>query len=288
MILTRRQMTDRIANGMPWLDKAAASLKLVSEPIFGPKGPRAVKDALYGTWLGHPLHPLVTDLPIGFWTSSLALDLVGNHQGADLALKAGTISALGAAATGVAQWQDLQELDQPRRLGALHATMNAAATGLYGVSWYLRSHDLRNAGIACSTISYGIVMASSWIGGDLIYRLGIGVSRIAFEETDPEWINVLAESDLMEGELTKADARDVSLVLYKKGNDTFAITATCSHLGGPLDQGEVRDGCVVCPWHQSEFNLATGKVVHGPATEDARVFQTRTHEGQIQVCPAKG
>ena len=287
MIPSRRQITTRLANGMPWLDKAAETIKSISEPVFGPGGPSALKDTLYGTWLGHPLHPLVTDLPIGFWTSSIALDLVGAHKGADITLKAGTISALGAAATGIAQWHDLQEMDEPRRLGALHATLNIAATSLYGISWYLRDRDSRNAGLVCSTAAYGLVMASSWIGGDLVYRLGIGVSRLAFEEPESKWIDVLAQSKLAEGKLTKAEAGGVSLVLYKTGEHIYAISSTCSHVGGPLDEGEVEGGCVVCPWHQSKFELKSGKVIHGPATDDARNYETQIKGGQIQVRPAK-
>lgn len=285
-MLTPRQFTERLVDQLPWLDRAADVLKSTAEPVFGPDGPAGIKDALYGTWLGHPLHPLVTDLPIGFWTSSLVLDLAGVEKGADITLKAGTVSALAAAATGIAQWQDLREMDEPRRLGALHATLNIAATGLYGLSWFLRDRDARAAGMTCSTIAYGVAAASAWIGGDLSYRLGIGVSRIAFDEPERKWVDVLAEADLGEGKLTRVEAGDMPVVLYKQGSKIMAISATCTHVGGPLDEGVVENGCVICPWHGSQFDLERGRVIHGPATDDARVFETRVAKGQIQVRPA--
>jgi nitrite reductase/ring-hydroxylating ferredoxin subunit/uncharacterized membrane protein len=271
---------------MPWLDRAAEILKSVSDPVFGPNGPQAVKDALYGTWLGHPLHPLATDLPIGFWTSSMFLDMAGKNKAADLTLQLGAVSALGAAATGIAQWHDLQEMDEPRRLGALHATLNTTALGLYGVSWWLRANDSREAGRVCSTVAYGIACTSAWIGGDLSFRLGIGVSRIAFEEPSSKWVTVLPETELSEGKLTRVEAKGIPIVLYKQGAKIMAITATCTHVGGPLDEGKVENGCVVCPWHNSHFDLDTGRVVHGPATDDARDYETRIENGQIQVRPA--
>jgi hypothetical protein len=79
------------------LDPVAARLHALAEPVFGSEGNQSLKDALYGTWLGHPLHPAMTDLPIGFWTSSFVLDLAGMERGADITLKLGTVSALGTA-----------------------------------------------------------------------------------------------------------------------------------------------------------------------------------------------
>ena len=111
---------DRLIAGMPWLDRAAGVLKVVGEPIAGETAPRGLKDALVGTWFGHALHPAVVIAPIGFWTSSVALDLAGEERAADLTLSLGLLSAGGATATGIAQWQDAATHLKPRRLGALH------------------------------------------------------------------------------------------------------------------------------------------------------------------------
>ncbi|MDQ3654667.1 MAG: hypothetical protein M3457_06270, partial [Chloroflexota bacterium] len=128
-------LSEHLVTALPWLDDVAEKMHAAWNPLFGADGPSAVKDALYGTWLGHPLHPVMTDLPIGFWTTSAALDAAGMERGADLTLKLGTVSALATAVTGYAQWHDLQNLESPRRLGALHAMLNASATACYGASW---------------------------------------------------------------------------------------------------------------------------------------------------------
>jgi len=277
--------SERLSASMPWLDKPAGILHKLYEPMFGENGIPALKDALYGTWLGHALHPAVTDIPIGCWTSSLILDLAGMEKGADITLKAGTIGALGAALTGAAQWQDLQELEEPRRLGTLHALMNVAATACYGVSWVLRDRGARPAGIALSLTGYGLASASAMIGGDLSYRLGIGVSRVAFDEPSPEWRDALPLGALADSALTRVEVDGEAIVLVKDGERIFAASATCTHVGGPLDEGERNGTCVTCPWHGSEFDLRDGRVVHGPATSPLHAYRTRVRNGTVQIGP---
>ncbi len=280
------QLTERLSTAMPWLDKPAAALHQAYEPIFGEHGIPMLKDALYGTWLGHPLHPAVTDVPIGCWTSSLILDIAGMEKGADITLKVGTISALGAALTGVAQWHDLQNLEEPRRLGTLHAMLNITATALYGASWVLRARGARPAGIALSLTGFGLASASATLGGDLSYRLGIGVSRVAFDEPSPEWRDALPMSGLVDGALTRIEVDGEAIVLLRDGETIVAASATCTHVGGPLDEGK-RDGtCVTCPWHGSAFDLTDGRVIHGPATSPLHAYRTRVLNGTVQVSAA--
>lgn len=283
-------LTDRLAN-LPWLDSAAAVLQRTYEPLLGQNGPRELKDALYGTWLGHPLHPAMTDIPIGCWTSSIVLDLAGMERGADITLKAGTIGALGAAVTGAAQWQDLQELDAPRRLGALHAVLNITATGLYAASWVLRDRGARGPGIVASTTGFALASASAWIGGDLTYRLGIGVSRVAFGDADApagepgDWQEIARLDDIQSGGLTRAELDGEALVILRDGDQLLVTSATCTHVGGPLDEGEVSGTCVTCPWHGSEFDLQDGMVIHGPATSPLRSYESQVVDGAVQVRP---
>lgn len=286
MNLPIRNISDslvRLSASMPWLDKPAAVLHKAYDPVLSESGIPMLKDALYGTWLGHALHPAVTDIPVGCWTSSLILDIAGMEKGADLTLKVGTIGALGAAVTGAAQWQDLQNLQEPRRLGALHAMMNIAATALYAISWVLRDRGARPAGIAVSLAGYGLASASAMIGGDLSYRLGIGVSRVAFDEPATEWRDAFALGDLEDGALTRIEVDGEAIMLLRDGEKILATSATCTHVGGPLDEG-TRDGtCVTCPWHGSEFDLSDGRVIHGPATSPLHVYETRVENGTVQV-----
>lgn len=281
MAISIRTLPDRLAE-LAWLDKVAGNMRKVSDPVLGQNGPAGLKDALNGTWLGHPLHPAMTDVPIGCWTSSLILDIAGVEKGADILLKAGTLGALGAAATGAAQWQDLND-EAPKRLGALHAMLNVTATSLYGISWVLRSNGSRPVGIAFSTTAYAIASVSALIGGDLSYRLGIGVNRVAFDEPAGDWTDAITVSELEDGTLQRAEIDGEALVLLKDGERILAASATCTHVGGPLDEGELDGTCVTCPWHASVFDLEDGSVVHGPATSPLHAYETRVLNGMIQV-----
>lgn len=277
------KLTDRISAGMPWLDGVAAGLQKAWAPVLGQEAPRTPRDLLYGTWLGHPLHPAIILVPTGLWTSSLLLDLTGEERAADLTLALGTISAFGAAVTGAAQWQDAANDEKPRRIGALHASLNAAATLLYGASWTLRARGARGAGIACSTAGYGIVLASAWLGGDLSYDLGIGVNHTAFEPKPDRWSDALAEADLEEGVPKRVDVDGTAVMLLRQGEEVFAISAICTHLGGPLDEGKIDGETVTCPWHGSVFCLRDGKLLHGPATAPEPAFEVRRAGGRIAV-----
>src|SRR5687767_7292192 len=123
--------------------EAADSLDTVVEPVRNaavavlPRGP--AKDLLHGVWLGHPLHPSLTDLPIGFWTSAFMLDLVGGRRAraaSDTLVGLGVLSALPTAAAGLADWSELNEPEQ--RTGLVHAVANLVATGLYAWSYISR------------------------------------------------------------------------------------------------------------------------------------------------------
>ncbi|HEV2108868.1 MAG TPA: Rieske 2Fe-2S domain-containing protein, partial [Thermomicrobiales bacterium] len=241
------------------------------------------KDALYGVWLGHPLHPAVVTMPIGFWTTTMMLDAIGEEKASDLSLKLGFVSALGAATTGAAQWQDTYNQEAPRRLGTLHALLNVVATTLYGASWVARSNGSRGAGVALSTAGFGLVNVSAWLGGDLAYDLGIGVNRTAFEQQPSKWTDVLAESELPENSPKRVEADGVPVLLLKRDGEIFAISAVCTHLGGPLEKGEIDGETVTCPWHGSVFCLRDGKVIHGPATVSEPAYEVRVQGGRVAV-----
>ncbi len=200
------------------------------------------------------------------WTASITLDAVGEETAADTTLLIGLVSAGAAAATGAAQWQDLQNQETPNRLGTLHATLNIAATALYAASYVQRRRGNRNSGVALAATGYGLVSVSSWLGGDLAYDLGIGVNRTAFEKGPDEWTDVLADDDLPEKTAKRVEVEGTPVMLYRLDGEVLAISPTCSHLGGPLDEGDFDGDTVTCPWHKSVFCLRDGGVIHGPAT----------------------
>ena len=172
---------------------------------------------------------------------------------------------------------------KPRRLGALHATLNLAAVAMYGASWWLRATGSRKAGVAVAMTGLSLVSASGWLGGDLAYTLGIGVNRTAFSEPLADWIEVLDDSAVSEGSISKVQPNGVPLVISRQDGTVCAIAATCSHLGGPLDEGTVEGHTIRCPWHGSTFDLRDGSVIHGPATTPQPCYGVRVKDGRIAV-----
>lgn len=285
--MVEHDLAERIAASLPWLDETADSMRQVMEPVVGQSSPREVRDALYGKWLGHPLHPAMIPVPVGCWTASAIFDLIGEERAADLTLGLGLLGAVGAAVTGAAQWQDAGDDRTVKRVGALHALLNTGATALYAGSWLARRNGNRSTGVALSTLGLAVSTVSAWLGGELAYEMGIGVDRTAFQTAPEGWTTVLAETDLPDGKPVRVDVGDTPVMVVRDGGAIRAIGATCSHLGGPLDEGEIANGRVTCPWHGSVFRLEDGAVVHSPATSPQPAFDVRVRDGQIALRPVQ-
>ncbi len=273
----------KISKEMPWLDDVADTMEQVFEPLLGQDGPRGLRDLLYGVWLGHSLHAAVVSVPVGAWSATMVFDLIGEERAADLALGLGLAGAAGAAVTGAAQWQDTTNEEAPRRLGALHALLNYAATGLMAGSWLMRRQGRRTSGVALSTIGLGINMASAWLGGELAYDLGIGVNHAAFEKPPTTWTDVAAMRSLPDGKPKRIEADGAPVLLLRQGDRVRAIGATCPHLGGPLDEGSIEGDTVACPWHGSVFSLTDGALIHGPAMMPVAAYEVRIKDGRVSI-----
>src|SRR5262245_35078447 len=274
---------ERLTSTMPWLDQVADTLEKVFAPFAGQDAPRALKDTLVGTWLGHPLHPAIVDLPIGAWTTALALDVAGEERAADLTIGLGLAGALASAVTGAAQWQDAAYDEKPKRLGALHALTNIAATACYATSLALRKSGSRSAGIAFSLAGFGLISAGGQLGGDLAYDLGIGVDHTAFEHPPSDWIDVKDEAELVEGKPVAVDAKGAKVMLVRSEGAILAVAATCPHLSGPLNKGKIEGDTVTCPWHGSVFSIVDGHLIHGPATAPITSYEVRVKNGVIGI-----
>ena len=247
-----------------------------------PAGP--AKDVLSGTWLGHALHPLLTDVPIGTWTSAILLDLLGGEDaedGADRLVGIGILASLPAIASGLSDWADT--IGPDRRTGLVHACANSAALTLYGASFLARKSGRRGLGVTLGLLGGGAMGVGGWIGGHLSYGHGVGVNATTFEYPPSEWTPVLAESDLAEGEPRQVDFGGVAALVTKIDGRISAISNSCTHRGGQLDGGEVSGGCVECPIHQSVFSLADGSVVRGPATAPQPTYDVRVKDGQVEL-----
>ena len=282
-----KKISDRLVERMPWLDGVAGALQKLWEPALGEAAPRPLKDALVGVWLGHPLHPAVVLLPIGFWTSSFVLDLANEEDAADLLLALGLASSAPAMATGAAQWFDAANDAKPRRLGALHAAVNTAAAGLYAGSLLARKNGNRGMGVALSTAGLVLVNAGGWLGGDIAYDLGIGVDHSAFESPPTKWTAVLDAAELDDGKPHRVEVDGAAVMLIKHEDGIHAIGAVCPHLGGPLDEGAIDGETVTCPWHGSVYRLTDGCLLHGPATAPVELYDVKTQKGRVSIRAAK-
>jgi nitrite reductase/ring-hydroxylating ferredoxin subunit/uncharacterized membrane protein len=263
------------------LDRLATPLRRVVERATAS---RAVKDALSGTWLGHPLHPVLTDIPIGSFTSASVLDLLGGRQGrraADLLVALGLISAVPTAAAGLSDWSDTDGDDT--RVGVVHASANVAGLVLYAASLRARLRGRRASGTALALAGMGAMTVGGFLGGHLTFGRGVGVDNAFWQHGPDDWTAVLDAAELGEGATITVQAGDASVLLHRRNGAIVAIGSRCSHAGGPLGEGKVEDGCVTCPWHQSVFRLDSGAVVHGPATSPQLAFDTRVQEGRIEV-----
>ena len=274
---------ERIAGLDPLDEPGKAIGKAVRDAV--PAGP--VKDALSGTWLGHALHPLLTDLPIGTWTSAVLLDWLGGDAGeaaADRLIALGIAFTAPAVATGMTDWADSEVADDHvRRVGLVHAATNVGATALFGASLIARRGGARGTGKLLALAGAGVLGASGYLGGHLAYAEGLGVDQTAFEAPPEDWTPALRESDLPEGESRYAEVGGVGVLVARHDGAVHAISNRCSHRGGPLDEGELSDGCVTCPWHGSVFRLADGGVERGPAAYPQPAWQVRMRDGVIEL-----
>jgi len=285
-----RHLIGEVVENQTWLDKLAAPIQNWLLKFFGQPGQpnRKLKDVLNGTWFGHPLHPVFTDIPVGAWSSTTLLDLAwlnneddGIARGADLTLLLGLAGATGAIVTGVTDWSDLDGTD--RRVGLMHGLFNGAIALLYLTSLLLRLTGQRRTAITLSTTGYLTTLFSAYLGGELSFAKGIGVNHVAWEGGSDDFVAVIDEKKLVEGKLTRVDVSGIPAVLLKQERTIYAIGATCSHLGGPLDEGSVKDGVVTCPWHGSSFYMADGSVANGPAVYAEPTFAVRVRNGKVEL-----
>ncbi len=242
-----------------------------------------VKNALSGSWLGHQVHPMLTDLPIGAWGAATVLDLAGSDEAAARRLVGfGILASAPTAMAGASDWSVMY--GPAKRVGFIHALANATASTLQMTSWFVRRRGHRGAGALLSLLGLSLTLGSAYLGGHLSFVRGTGVNHTAFQGAVRRWTDVGADADLAEGALTRVTAGDVPVLLVRRHGELHAISATCSHAGGPLDEGTLgADGCVTCPWHGSRFRLDDGAVQRGPASVPQPRWETKVEEGRILI-----
>lgn len=263
------------------LDPAVSRLERVAALL--PTG--KARDLLHGVPFGHPAHPVAVHLPIGTWTAAVLLDaLPGEHRRASRVLiGTGILTALPAAVAGLADWSRLHE--RQRRVGAAHAAANGAATLLFGASLLSRVRGREGWGVALGLAGAGAVGLGGLLGGHLSYYRASGAnSADALIDLVPDgWSDLGPLDGFPEGSPARADADGVPVVVVREGEAVSALLGACPHMGAPLAEGDLADGCLRCPWHGSEFRVRDGSVVHGPATAAPEVLETSVVEGRLMV-----
>ena len=270
------------------LAELAEPLDSVAEPVQEAVQavPQPLRNALDGVWLGNPLHPVLTDVPLGAWTTALALDIVGS-KAADAALAVGIVGSVPAALTGLNDWSHVK--DDARRIGTVHALLNSMALALNVASFVARRDGHRTLGRVLSGVAYAGATFSAHLGGHLSYGLGVRVNRTAFESPRDRYAPVCDEEDLNGGRLVGVELEGESVVVARseETGELCAISAVCSHMGGPLTDGKREGDTVICPWHGSRFDLCTGEVSGGPAVYPQPRYEARLRAGKVEIRAAK-
>jgi nitrite reductase/ring-hydroxylating ferredoxin subunit/uncharacterized membrane protein len=265
------------------LDPAAKAIaSMVRENL--PRGP--VKDALSGTWLGHALHPMLTDVVIGSFTSATLLDLLapGDGSASERLIGVGLAAYLPTAAAGINDWADSEPVDDAvRRAGLVHAASNAAAALLYTASLRARRRGARARGALLGFAGMGVLLAGGYLGGHMSLSKGVGPDQTVFDPGPSDWSVAVDASQLAERRALRVVIADTPVLLLREGDHVFAIHDRCSHRGCSLSDGTLEGLEIVCACHGSRFDVRDGAVKQGPATAAQPAFQVRVRDGRVEL-----
>jgi len=288
MTSVRRDAIVGMIDEQEWMKPVEKGLQKLIHKGFHFRGGRQLKNFLHGTWIGHPLHVILTDVPIGAWTAAIVFDALDGmttrpryRSAADTAVGIGLVGALGAAATGLTDWQDI---DPPaRRIGLVHGLLNVASVALFGGSLLARHKGRRTSGKSLAVLGYAVSAVAARLGGNLVYGQKIGVDHTAEDKLPQEFTAVLPDADLREDKPFRTEHDGTPILLIRRGQQIYALAETCSHLGGPLSEGALDGDVIQCPWHGSRFSIRDGHVVDGPAVHPQPCLETRIRDGQIEI-----
>jgi nitrite reductase/ring-hydroxylating ferredoxin subunit/uncharacterized membrane protein len=283
-IETATRALEGVARRIEGLSAADGVAKQLQQFVHSSIGRGELRDALTGRRLGHAVHPVLTDLPIGFWTSAFTLDLVGGRRSraaAQRLVALGVLSALPTAASGAADWSDTTGAE--RRVGLVHAALNTAAIACFAASWWARRRGRHRRGVLYGIAGSTVATGGGYFGGHMVQRLGLGVDHTTFVELPDEWTATLPASEWTDDAPRRVRAGVADVVVVRERGAWYGLAARCTHAGGPLDEGTVRDGCIECPWHGSRFRLDDGSVTRGPAFAPQPVVAVRVRDDIVEV-----
>ena len=272
-----------------WLRSLSDGLIAVLGPARERHQDNLVLELMHGgRWAGHPIHPALSDLPIGLWTGVMVLDVADRdpapRRGIDAAgvlSAAGILASVATAVTGLSDWTVSN--DEDRRVGLLHGLLNTVALGLQGASLGTRMAGHRSTARALAAASFTVTAGAGYLGGHLVFTKGVMVNRVAWATGPRRWTRALQDADLPDNSPTAVEAEGRQVLLYRHGGTLYALDNICSHAGGLLSRGTVADLTVTCPLHGARFALADGRVGRGPASQPQPVLPTRIRNGWIEV-----
>lgn len=287
------QAADRVIRQMGWLDPVGDVIQKIVGGIYGALGApgRLLKDVAHGQkLLGHPAHPAITDVPLGAWTVGVVADFTAYathaipQSAGDLALLVGVLAGLAAAVTGYTDHHETY--GHERRVATVHGLLMTTVLVLEVVSLLLRwkgGEGVHGTAVGISTVGYALAVFGAYFGGHLAFGLGTMVNRNAFAEAPEGFVEVGRAADFPEGKLTRVQAGTMPALVVRTESGLHAIAATCSHAGGPLDEGSLEGDVVTCPWHGSRFCVRDGAVRNGPATFPQPAFEVREAGGKVEL-----
>jgi nitrite reductase/ring-hydroxylating ferredoxin subunit/uncharacterized membrane protein len=266
-----------------------------------------LKDFLEGKPLRHPLHPLLVHFPIGLFVLSLLLDLASLAfpsvpnlvRDSFYAMFLGVITALVAAVPGFVDYTDIRSDHPGKPTATAHLTLNLIIVALYGINLGVRASTLHDSGIAVvplalSLLGVALLSVSGYLGGRLVYDEGISVGRhkrrrptpentLHFAAMDSAFVPVPEAEHLRDQETLRVEIDGQVIAIAKVEGNLYAFQEFCTHRYGPLSEGSFQGYSVQCPWHNSCFDVRTGKVTQGPARADLKTFKVETRDGKIGV-----
>jgi nitrite reductase/ring-hydroxylating ferredoxin subunit/uncharacterized membrane protein len=253
----------------------------------------------------HPIHPMLVVLPLGLFLGSWIFDLIGKATNNELLWAAsyycaiaGIIGGFCAAIPGVIDWFSVvPPRSSAKNRGLLHGGLNTLvliAFIIIAVRRYSATAEPGGFELGLMTIAIIGLGVSGWLGGTLSYRNQIGVDhRYANagswrERTLDNWQRPACnQSELSEGQMMLVRVGEERVVVGRCPEGIVAFSDHCTHKGGPLSDGALVGCTVQCPWHGSQFDVHTGRVVAGPAKSKIDVIETEIRSGEVYLMPKK-
>jgi nitrite reductase/ring-hydroxylating ferredoxin subunit/uncharacterized membrane protein len=251
---------------------------------------------------GHPLHPMLIPFPFAYLfgaacmeTAAYATGQVGWYRTARHMRTLGIATALAAAVPGIVDYFLVVPPESSAgKRATWHGLANLSAVGLFAAvaSRRVDGEDPRPIEVAAQVAAAGLMSFAGWLGGTLVYRNQIAVDhRYAEagtwqERTLPaavgdEEIDVAGIDELQVDQMALLHIGDRRVVLARTDRGYCAFDDRCTHRGGPLSDGTLSCGTVQCPWHGSQFDVHTGSVTHGPASEPIRTHEIAARDGRV-------